>query len=71
MSANDPLQTSLVGSCDLDFLDVIEASLRRRNAGLIGKIHEHAVAEIYRRTNSGIDRDEPQNERHNFLLHNV
>ena len=71
MSANDPLQTSLVGSCDLDFLDVIETSLSRRGAGLIGKVHEQPVAEIYHRADRGIDRDEPRNERHDLLLHNV
>jgi hypothetical protein len=53
---------------DLDFLDAIQTGLRWRDAGRIGKIHVHAVAEIGRHANYGIDRDEPRNEFHDFPL---
>ena len=62
-------QCDAIGDRDLDFLDAIQASLHRRDSCWIGEIHEQAVAEIGRRANCGIDRDEPYNERHNILLH--
>ena len=42
----------------LDLFDAVESGLRRRDAGGIWKIHEHAVAEIDCDTDERIERGE-------------
>src|SRR5262245_29293183 len=62
-------QYNAIGDRDLDFFDAIQAGFHRRDSSWIGKIHEPAIAEIGCRANCGVDRDKPENERHNLLLH--
>src|SRR5512132_2020968 len=62
-------QCGAIGDHDVNFPEVIQASLHRRDSCWIGEIHEQAVAEKGYRANCGVSRDEPENERHNFLLH--